>query len=108
MKRKVKLNKYEWNTVIIALFRAEKESASEPYKAMYRKAKEKIETQLYGEVSIDDLEEVQERCDVCGGCEPEYRCVSCNAMLCEDCAEWTEDGQCMCPDCYGEEGESEK
>jgi hypothetical protein len=47
MKRKVKLNKYEWNTVITSLLRSERESITEPFQEMYAKTREKIENQLY-------------------------------------------------------------
>jgi hypothetical protein len=47
MKRKVKLTKYEWDTVITSLLRSERESITEPFQEMYRKTREKIENQLF-------------------------------------------------------------
>jgi hypothetical protein len=47
MKRKVKLNKIEWNVVITSLLRSERESITESFQEMYRKTREKIEGQLY-------------------------------------------------------------
>jgi hypothetical protein len=47
MKRKIKLNKIEWNVVITSLLRSERESITESFQEMYRKTREKIESQLY-------------------------------------------------------------